>query len=491
MGVAPPAARSHQLRDRLDLLAIQIDALLESLTESNLLEARRSITRELHFEPRAEELQTIARMASDDCAGGPRRSFPRRFLGTRILGDRTVKRLQEARTLDPEPMKESADLLRDLLGESRRLEAELEQALEADPSLNHKDRDYLLKSGDALSCSQEVLLANAVLAYRLAELAEAAATGSLESAEPRLTEAERNRVAAFAAENITEESSRAGLDAVAIRTHTEGLLSAWNELGQPSEDDTDRRVGRDELLIRMQDAQTALDAVSSRIQIQQDGALVAQVDSLADELRDAGRGLFSIKLRLVPILRAPYDDTSEDNLQRLRGELAESAAEEQAVGGGPRRETEDEIYLGALKDMRSRKEKQDLEFRKTEKISDAKRARRRMAVMLVAAGALAVTSAIVNFVVLPGTKRAPVEPTTQELRPAAKAKRVEAAGPMMITHVDGWNDLDGNARQAQVDKLGEIVKDDGFQMMFVVNEYGEVAAAWDHTTGGGLVEAPQ
>ena len=34
-----------------------------------------------------------------------------------------------------------------------------------------------------------------------------------------------------------------------------------------------------------------------------------------------------------------------------------------------------------------------------------------------------------------------------------------------------------------------MVADDGFQMMFVVNEYGEVAAVWDQKAGGGLVGA--
>ena len=53
---ATPRTRSHELEDRLDLLSLQIDNLLESLSGSNLLDARRAITRELHFEPRAEEV---------------------------------------------------------------------------------------------------------------------------------------------------------------------------------------------------------------------------------------------------------------------------------------------------------------------------------------------------------------------------------------------------------------------------------------------------
>jgi hypothetical protein len=491
MGVgATPATRSHELQDRLDLLSFQIDTLLDSLSGGNLLDARRAITRELHFEPRAEELQTIARMADEKSTEGPRHEFPRRFLGARILGDRTVRAIQESRTLDAQQMKASADLLWELREESRRLERELEAIIETSEALNQKDRDYLLRAGDALSYSEDILLANSVLAYRLAELADAAATESLEAAEPGLAANEREQIEGFTAKNITEGSSRVAVDAAAVRTLIEGLLGSWEALGPPSADDPAIRVDRDALLERLHDAQLALESVSSRIQIHQDEALVAKIESLADELREAGRGLFSIKLRLVPILRSPYEDATAKEAVDLR-KVAELAAEEQAAAGGSKRETEDELYLGALKDMRSRKEVQEQEFRKKGKVSEAKRARRRMAVMLVAVGVLSITSAVVNFVILPGSSGAPEEPAVQELRSVAKTKRVETAGPMMITHVDGWNDLDDTARQTQVDKLGEMVADDGFQMMFVVNEYGEVAAVWDQKAGGGLVGAPE
>lgn len=488
--ITAPAKRSHRLQDRLDLLAIQIDSLLESLSGASLLEARRSITRDLHFEPRAEQLQTISRVAADDCVDGPRRETPRRFLGLWILADRTVKNVQQSRKLDAASMDESAQLLVDLLDEARRLEAELEWVVATDETLDRNDRDYLLRVGEAFSFSQYELIANVVLAQRLSELAQAASTDSLEAAEPFLTAGERERVAGFAASNITQETSRAELDAVATRTLMESLLARWDELGPPSGDDAARRLVRDRQLERMRDAQAALDSVAARIQIQCDAALVANVGSLADELRDAGRGLFSIKLRMVPILRSPYEDNDEDR-ESLREKLAESAAEEQAADTGPRRESEDELYLGALKDMRSRKETQEFEFLKTERVCDAKRARRRMAALVVTACVLALTSAIVNFVVLPRGKKAPVGPSLQELRPVIKAKRVETAGPLMITHVEGWNDLHESKRQQQVDRLGQVVAERDFQMMFVVDEYAEVGAAWDGKSGAGLIEAPR
>ena len=492
MAVATATTKqSPQLRDMLDLLSIQIDTLLESLAGSNLLEARRRITRDLHFEPRPEELQTIARIAADDSTGGPRSELPRRFLGLRILAYRQLKNVLETKTLNAETMSDSAEMLGELVGEAQRLEADLDRAVSADESPNRSDTDYLLKIGDALSCSQNNLIANSVLAHRLAELAESVAAENLEEMESSLSEAEREQIAAFVAENITQETNRATLDAIAIRSHIERHLTAWRELGKPSEDSDARHAQRNTVLERMQQGMIALESVSMRIQTQRDAALVAGVESLAAELRDAGRGLFSMKLRMAPVLRDPYMDVDDsDEAEALREQLRASAAEEAEAEGGPRAETEEEIYLNALKDMRANKETQQTEFRKKHRQSSLQRARRRMKWMVAASVVLAITSAIVNFVILPGSSGAPEAPELSELAPAANVKKVEAAGPLMLTHVKGWNDLDESERRTRVDRLGEIVSEDGFSMLMVVDEYGQAAAAWDQRAGTGLVEAP-
>ena len=490
-----PTKHSQKLRDMLDLLSTQIDTLLESLSDTNLLEARRRITRDLHFEPRAEELQTIVAIAADESAAGSRHELPRRFLGLRFLADRQLKHVLETKTLDARTMSDSGEMLGELISAAQSLEAELDQAVKTDETLNQNDRDYLLKIGNTLSCSQDELIANSVLAHRLAELAESLAAGNLEEMEPSLGEAEREQIAGFAAENITQESCRAALDAMAIRSSIERLLTAWRELEKPSEDDDSRRAERNIVLGRLKQTMIALESVSTRLQTKRDAALVADIESLAGELQEAGRGLFSIKLQIAPILRDPYvdvdlDDESECDSGALREQLRASAAAEAEAEGGPRPETEGEIYLGALKGMQSRKETQREEFRKNQKQSSLERQRRRMKWMVAASVVLAITSAIVNFMIVPGGGEPPAVPELSGLSPTANVNKVETAGPIMFTQIDGWNDLDENARMAQVDRMGEIISESGFQMMMVVDEHGQAAAAWDKRAGTELVEAP-
>jgi hypothetical protein len=477
----------------LDLLSIQTGTLLKSIAGCSLLEARRQITRDVHFEPRAEELQSIVGIATDESTAGPRYELPRRFLSLRLLADRQLRHVLETKTLDADTMGLSAKMLGDIVSAVLRLESDLENAVSTDETLNQNDRDYLLKIGDALSCSQEELVANSVLAHRLAELAESLGIGNLEEMEPSLSVVECEHIEAFAAENITQESCRATLDAIAIRSSLERLFTAWRELGKPSADSDSLRGERNRVLGRLRQTMIALESVSARIQKQRDAALVANVESLAAELQEAGRCLFSIKLRLAPVLRDPYVDmdlssSRQDDTAEVREQLRASVAEEAEAEGGPRRETEEEIYVGALKEMHGRKETQREDRQKNRKQTSLEKQHRRMKWMVAASIGLAIVSAIVNFVILPHRGAAPVAPEIAELPPAIKAKKVEAAGPMMFTQIDGWHDLDENARRTQIDRMGEVVSESGFQMIMVVDEHGQAAAVWDQRAGTNLVE---
>jgi hypothetical protein len=492
MGVA---TAEPKLQDMLDLLSIQVDTLLESLAGTNLLEARRRITRDLHFEPRAEELQTFVAVAGDESSAGARYELPRRFLALRMLVDRQARHILETKMLDAETMNVSAEMLDGLIREVRNLESDLEQVISTDEALDQNDRDYLLKIGDAMSCSQDDLVAHSVLAHRLVELAIFIDAGNLEQMESSLSATEREQLEAFAAENITQESCRSTLDSIAVRSLVQRQLREWGELGSPSDDDNSRRIERDATLGRIRQAMIALESVSTRLQTQRDAALVAGIESLAAELREAGRGLFSVKLRMAPILRDPYvdaalEDESAGDPADLREQLRASAAAEAEAEGGPRSETEEEIYLGALKDMHSRKEAQKDKSRKNRKQSSLQLQRRRMKWMIAASVVLAFTSAIVNFVLLPGGGEAPSVPDVSELPAAIQAKTIKTAGPMMMTHVEGWHDLDENTRRTQVDRLGEIVSENGMSMLIVVDEYGQGAAVWDQRGGTSLVKNP-
>ncbi|NIM01184.1 MAG: hypothetical protein GTN89_10115, partial [Acidobacteria bacterium] len=402
--VAAPT-RIDRLVDMLELLSIQIDTMLREIAGSSLLEARRQITRDLHFEPRAEELQTIVGMAADEATEGPRHELPRKFLRLRLLADRQLKHVIDTRTLNVDTMRASGEILGDIVGAALRLEAELDRAVTMDESLNQNDRDYLLKIGDVLSCQQDELVAGSVLALRLAELAESLTQGNLEDMEPSLTAAEREHLEAFAAENITQESCRATIDAIAIRSSLERLFTAWRELGKPSEDSEALRKQRDRVLGRIRQNMTALESVSTRLQTQRDAALVAEIESLAAELQEAGRSLFSIKLQLAPVLRDPYIDVDfnerQDRPQDLRERLAASAADEAEAVAGPREASKEELYVGALKEMQGKKQAQIEELRKSQKQTDLEKQRRRMKWMVAASIVLAIASAIVNFVILP------------------------------------------------------------------------------------------
>ncbi len=111
--------------------------------------------------------------------------------------------------------------------------------------------------------------------------------------------------------------------------------------------------------------------------------------------------------------------------------------------------------------------------------------------MVAASIVLAITSVIVNFVVLPRGGGAPAVPDLAELPPTLDVKETKAAGPVMITRVDGWNDLDEASRQTHVDRMGEIVSESGIGLMMVVDEYGQTAAAWDQRAGTTLIDEPR
>ncbi|NIM61508.1 MAG: hypothetical protein GTO30_07600 [Acidobacteria bacterium] len=138
--------------------------------------------------------------------------------------------------------------------------------------------------------------------------------------------------------------------------------------------------------------------------------------------------------------------------------------------------------------MHSRKEEEREERRKHRKKTSLERHRQRMKWMVAATVVLAIASAVVNFVILPGRASAPTKPAVATIPPVINVKGVDSAGTMMITRVDGWNELDDAGREKRVDRLGEIASESGFQMLMVVDEYGQGAAAWDQRAGTELVD---
>ena len=97
---------------------------------------------------------------------------------------------------------------------------------------------------------------------------------------------------------------------------------------------------------------------------------------------------------------------------------------------------------------------------------------------------IAITSAVVNFMILPSAPSEPVAPPVTDFSRDTNAERVETAGPIVFTHVDGWNKLSESEKRSQVETMAGHMG--GFDGMFIIDEYGEVGAAWSPEKGVGV-----
>ena len=486
VAVAAPT-RSVVFQDHYDLVRAQVDTLLEHLSPSGL-EARRQITRELHIEPRPEELQTIVRLAEDSATEGLRYELPRQLLTLRVLALREERQLYEMTPLQPERIEKAVRLFPDLLAAARELEAQLGEAVGSESPLIMDDRDFIVRAGRVLSCNREQLVANSTLVARLAELARAVVEGDLDTRTESLAEEDRLALAAAITGDSEQRYARPTIDALAMRSSVDNLLAEWRAMGPPSGDTESQRQLRESILEKMRQTRICFEQLADRLQVAQDEALVAGAQALADEFRAAGRGLFSAKLRLAKLLREPFADEVVEDLggeeiesiqEMLGGSLLADANSEAA----PKQQTEEEVYLGALKEMRDKKLKQ-LEERPDEIAERLKRERRRMRLMIASAVVLAITSAVVNFMILPSAPSEPVAPPVTDFSRDTNAERVETAGPIVFTHVDGWNKLSESEKRSQVETMAGHMG--GFDGMFIIDEYGEVGAAWSPEKGVGV-----
>ena len=92
--------------------------------------------------------------------------------------------------------------------------------------------------------------------------------------------------------------------------------------------------------------------------------------------------------------------------------------------------------------------------------------------------------------ILPGGRPAPAAPGLAGLPPALDVKETDPAGPVMVTRVDGWNDLGEATHKTSVDRMGELASGNGIGLIMVVDEYGQAVAAWDERAGTTLVDEP-
>jgi hypothetical protein len=361
-----------------------VEQTLRDLPESRL-EARRTVTRELEFDPTPEELQAIDRLARESIPG-PAGEMSLGALVLRVRAERRVSHVLDA-PLDGPTITGAARTMAELLHEVGVFSAALQAATGA---LDKDAARFLREVGETLLPSAELVITASVLAPRLSLFRETAAEGELRAAVPALSDSEAARIAATlrGATGSSDDTSRAALNALALRTIIEDDLAAWAAIRDGSGLESGESIGR-----RLQQDKIAYLVLAAQLQKRQDLALVAGLQSLAGELRAAKRDLFATYTRLAAVLNGGTDpgdgaSASEEHgsgaeIERLLDECR--AADAIAEAQRSVRQTTEELFLDALK---TKNAPGSTQRRVRRSLGELQRDRRRMRLLLTVAGVL-------------------------------------------------------------------------------------------------------
>ena len=120
----------------------EVDAVLANVP-SSLLEARRLITREMQFEPRAEELQAIVKIAAFTSTSVFCYEFPRQMLSLRVVAERELGDHWGERRLSVERLEHTGALIEELLAASEQAQIDLGANAEAMADVSDEERSFL------------------------------------------------------------------------------------------------------------------------------------------------------------------------------------------------------------------------------------------------------------------------------------------------------------------------------------------------------------
>jgi hypothetical protein len=478
MTTTAPQVIPLSFEEALGELRSEVEELVREMPELRL-EARRLITRELHFEPRPEELQAIVKLAEDKEATGLRAELPRAMLALRVLAERELNVLVGENRLDRDSIERSAAMLPGIVGEAQRLASQLSSSVESMEGLSVADRDYLLHIGEALACPEDALHVAALMAPRLSLFLKVAA-GEAEARECSLSDHELEMVqgAAQGAEEGGSQPSRICINALAVRSIIEEHLYIWEStFVSEARDEVELRV-REAARERMMVDRSAYQFVSDRLQKQQDMALVAGLESFVAEMREIASSLFSVNLKLVHALRegATPGDGTEPTGQEVLERFQDAELEAEKIAGT--RISKEEIILNAPNKL----EHEDKQPALTPRMDEPARRRRRIWVMSAIAAVLLVASAFVHLVLLEDPVET-IDVSASDFNTSLDLAQVNPVGPMMQTRVLGWAELSARDRTDKVRHLGQLAAAKGFELLFVVDDNGEPAATWSEASG--------
>jgi len=476
--------------DRLKSAYCEVDQVLRSMPE-NSLEARRMITRDLRFEPRPEELQTIVKIAGVESDEPAVLELPRQMLALRVLAGRSLAEFWGPRELDPEKLRTSAGVLSELLGLAQQVDEAFDNLLDVEQSIGPDDRDFLHGVRQVLSPKIEEVQAAVALAPILQRLGQADSVEEVRSIAPALT-AEEARM--FAGNNIgsiagPSSPSRECLDALALRSLIQSDLAEWSSLSPESENV--RQVQACIIMIeRLKMDRIAYHVVSDRLQKLHDEALLMRLQEFAEEMSAIKRQLFSAYVKLAPIVRNsnPLEAKLESGAGSCSIEemLSEAAVHEAAAAKtAAENQNTEEVCREALDEMSPGQRKRKAPMRGLG-IGQRQSEQRRLYGLLGVA-TLILTAVITVHKMVPKPP-APIQVGTMEFASAMILSEIKPVGSMMYAKVSFWTQVKTEERLGKVEHLGELAAEKGFTAVYVVDEEGEPVARWSKERGSTVID---
>jgi hypothetical protein len=293
-------------------------------------------------------------------------------------------------------------------------------------------------------------------------------------------------------EQHQEGPNRICLNALALRTIMAEDLSDWETHASRGGDASEQRQV---LLDRLRLDVTAYQVVSDHIQRQQDAALTADIQALADELRRAKQGLFSNYLKVSSIIKGGGADSAAGGTAEGAGTttiavgdlLQEAVAADAAAEAQRGKEvTKEKVYLDALNEMR--KDSSEPAVAPELVISDPKRERSRLIILSAAAVVMLAACVSVYILTAPG-KSADPELSVADLPSALAPSRAVAVGPMLYAQVNSWiwDDMTKPQREARVNEIADSARARGYETVYLTDEKNRDLARW--TAGEGITLA--
>lgn len=493
---APPAAPSggaiKVVQQRLRRVYQGLVAALEKATGSRL-ELKRSVQEKAGFDPTPEQLQLLAEVAK--VADPTARDLCLKTLSTHLVTGQVLDEYSAARQLDPTQIHGRLELLPVLAATSRKVEGEFQKQID---SIDRRHRDEARRLLAKLERPEEPLQAAMILGPELERLARAVAQATLAEVAPSIGEDEAGliREACAAGANV-DESLRARVDGVAMRTLIERDLEAWQRQPIPGENDTDalqQRMAAFDVLVR---DKAAYRVASQRLNAARARSFAgARVG--AEEIRRTQQRLFTAYRALNRVINAgpmhsePIDtgegqDQDGQAAARLHQQVLE--AERAAAEVDAEKQAKQDLVRDAVSGAESKGEaKPDVPPSQR----DLQRERKRRKVLIGIAVTLLPISVAVNGLLYRGGSRGTPVVTPASFEEAMPVSNVIPAVTILQTEVSTWlwDNISNEERLAKVEHMARIAEQEGYTDLHVVDQNQVERARWSRTLGAELLDGP-